>query len=131
MDKSKVQEWLDSNIDPLKKQFGLSHWNIKFEVCHIDGVMGRCNALPDYERARLKFNYDLIENEKELEEVVKHELMHIVHSPFNLFTNAVFEAIDDKALCNTLRKLGHNTAEMVTRNLERMHEGHKEFYGQL
>ena len=130
MDKSRVKALVEDNIERYMRLFGIPHWRVTVEYGPIDSS-GACgapaaemNVQPQYERALMSIDPEKIQDEEMLEAVLKHELLHILHSPFALVWDAIAEAIPDENLYKAIRSIYWNANEMTVRNLERMHAGH-------
>lgn len=127
MDHSKAVEWVENNIDRLMRAYGIPHWTIKVQYLALEsGVAGRINDEFQYEMALIKLDPGQIADVDELERIFKHELSHIVHSPFDLFWQAVSAYIDSDKVRDSLESVFTNACELTVRNIERMHRGHRD-----
>ncbi len=127
MDRSAVTKWIDKNKDTIILEFGLSHWKINIE-CHAlqpddNGAISamKVKTLPEYERAQILVNFDAIPNDAALDEHLRHELMHILHAPFDLLWQALKDIIpaEQHSLLGTLYT---QAEERTVLNLERFYE---------
>lgn len=134
MDKSEVKTWVDANAYRLLKEYGVPHWKVAVEYCLNDSVEwgGKCETQPRYEIATITLNCANIYNKTGIEEILRHEICHILHAPFNWYALAVKEALEKmqgmEPLLASLDTVFDTAAELTVKNLERMHAGHKEAY---
>lgn len=134
MEKAEIKPWVDANAQLLIKEYGLPHWKINFDYVQISDLNwdGRCTSMPKYEQAFIEINCPKVDDFKDLEEIVRHELAHVVHSPLHFFEEAVFEALAklpySEPLQASLRYSYTVAAELIVKNIERMHSGHVERY---
>ena len=129
MDRSVAEKIVTQHIPELAKRLGLSYWSISFDFAPIaeddgDPVYGSCRSLVDYQSATIALNPGEFATEAEILETLRHELFHLVLSPFNLFAEAVSKAFDsdDRAAAVLGRVLTH-AKEQAVAGLERMHAG--------
>lgn len=130
MDKSAVQKWVDKNAERIKQEFGLDNWRLVINIENLDPAKdGSISAMrvkwkPEYERATIWINFNEIPNEEELAYHFRHELMHIMHSPFELVWRSLWEIFtEDEA--KIFGELWTQAEELTVRNLERWHEKQK------
>jgi hypothetical protein len=130
MNESDVKHWVDNNIDRLMSMFGIPHWRIavayrpgSFEDEFVE--LMRVSTRPEYERSMITINFYQIQDFEELESTLKHELMHILHSPFYSVHDLIENGLgDDHPLLAVIDEAFRQAGEMTVRNLERMHFGH-------
>jgi hypothetical protein len=129
MDKSEVKKWVDENIEPMMRLMGIPHWRIDVSYTSIpdtaaDIIVGMdIKTRPQYEKAYIRINYSEYESVEDLERDLKHEMMHIMHSPYELAWDLV-ETILTVEQAQAVGKIWRSCEEMTVRNLERMHHGH-------
>lgn len=130
MDRSAVKAIVNRDIQPLMRAFGIPHWNIivEFEPASPDEtgwqLKGECFPSIDYEKARITLNPEAFENEDELLCTLRHELYHIVLSPFDLFMQSVDETLGDNHQARaSLERVWTHAIEMAVINLGRMFVG--------
>jgi len=125
MDKSEIQRWIDKHFTKLLDEYGLSHWFVSIDLTTLQGgTAGECYTYPEYEQASINVDYTKVDGEAELERIVRHEICHIIHSPFELFWDAMEQGLTREDKTNVLRKAFLQAAELTVKNLERMHQGH-------
>lgn len=128
MTKDQIKRWMARNFNKRLRAFGLGWWRITVEYCELNQVPGstrvmECQCLPEYERATIRIDCgQLIDfTEEEFGGFIEHEILHIVHSPFNLFWDHV-ETIAHTDEVASLRVAFNHSAEMTLRHLERLVE---------
>jgi hypothetical protein len=130
MDRSAVKAIVDREIEPLMKRLGIPHWRIVvgYEPESTDDpdryCRGRNFRLVDYNRARVVLNPEGCDTEEEVLETLRHELEHVVISPFDVYLNAVTAAIPkDSPLAEVLESVWIHAMEQTVVNLNRMYLG--------
>ena len=90
--------------------FGLKSWRIEVSFAVDDQEnIGDCVACPEYFKARVAFNLDKLPSLKEMEMVVRHEMLHVVLSPY---TEVVLSLSENKKTLELVE-------EMVVSSMER------------
>jgi hypothetical protein len=124
MDKSQVQAVVERELKPLIDRLGLDRWDIKVKYGPIgDDRSGQCSRAVYYDQATISFDPELIEDEADVLKTLRHELFHIVHSPFDLYSCAVDNAGLDKPMDDVLDRIWRHACEKTVINLERMFNG--------
>jgi hypothetical protein len=129
MDRSAARAIVDREIQSLPGRLGIPHWDVQIglDLRGDDGVSriaGQCTVDIDRNKAFIEFCPDEIDDEGHLLEVLRHELFHVVLSPFDLFTSAVDEALaGDDAGIRVLKRIRAHAVEKAVINLERMYQG--------
>lgn len=129
MDEEVVREVVTRVSPAFLQQFGLNHWRIQVSYNtkpDDDGdsiVYGSCSASYDYNEAVINLNPKAFDSEKDVIETLRHELFHIIMSPYELFIQCV-DSLDVGATSRKLlsRALTHSREKCVI-NLERMYRG--------
>jgi hypothetical protein len=124
VDRSRVKEIVDREIEPLMARLGLDRWSVEVKYGPIgDDQSGRCSRLYDYERATIEFDPEKIEDEADVLKTLRHELFHVVHSPFDLYSCAVDNAGLGKTMDDVLDRVWRHACEKTVINLERLYQG--------
>lgn len=131
---------VDKLVDKWAKRFGLfgvTGWQLTVEVKNAgEGgltpdigsainsgglVAGSCDASPAYKTAKLEFSRDEIRESgvEELDDLVKHEMLHVVLSPIYQFVCDMFDTFP-QANKRRLMKSWSQVNEGVTTDLERI-----------
>lgn len=128
MDRSEVIKIVDRSIDPLLRRFGIEHW--KVEVCYdlradngIAHNSARCTRMADYNRAIIEFDPDQFDDEASVLRSLRHELFHVLLSPFDVYSNAAEAALHDSATTAILARVWSHSVEQAVINLERLYDG--------
>jgi hypothetical protein len=125
MTHTEVRAWVQANAERKMAEFGLPHWRIDFtyaaggQDCE---YKMRCRSYPDRERASIDISHDCYEDDETpetLEGDLEHELMHVVHSPFELARYMAHEFMPEDQF-NAFASLFSSACEMTVRNMERM-----------
>lgn len=131
MDASKIKEFTDEHLETLAEMFGIAHWEIHIHIkqCPTDGCSGEIEVNPDYEWVNIWLDPNNIEDSSQLEEVLIHELLHIMDTPFRIFYRSVMEHLPENSNEEkAMKALFHYCMENHVKYLERMHRGHRKFY---
>jgi len=149
MDKSKAREIVKKVMPKLQSLLGLDDWNINISLQHIDAdeserdwsenytIMGSCLANHCYNTASITIDHELARKPKELVDVLRHEMLHIFHSDFNIVRDQVKVALDEKTFkivdevfCLASEKTVSRIESMLNRGLKitakKMMEAQKE-----
>lgn len=133
MDKSKVVDCVEANLEELKKLFGLERWRISiyYEPLrpHADGFRPtmQVDDRVEYEMAAITIDCASLDDEEEVIRFLKHELMHLLHAPFGLFWNA-FGSDSNHPSRQSMEAVWKHAQELTVLNIERFHEAHKKYF---
>jgi len=97
MKKSQMQRLAEKEIRRLKSALGLHFWDIDLVIgrCETEGAVGENGLLPEYERATITIDHARIENEDELLNVVRHEMIHCLLAPMEDVLKVMHALLDD------------------------------------
>lgn len=129
MDRSAVEAVVDREIEPLKARLGIGHWRIvvSYDLRADDGIAhikGRCTRQIDYNRAHVEFDPEECEDEDDVLKTLRHELFHVVASPFDLYVQAAEQCIrKDSPEEGILGRVFDHAVEKIIINLERLYIG--------
>ena len=130
MDRSAVKAIVDREIESLMKRLGIQHWTVAVryepEAERPDGQIRRgfCSPNLDYNTAAIQFNPEAFDTEEEVLHVLRHELLHVVLSPYDLYKNALAPVLDtDPAKVEVFAVLWTHVIEKAVINLNRMYLG--------
>jgi hypothetical protein len=127
MDRSAVKKIVDREIEPLMARLGIPHWRItvgyKPAPVDDDGVTieGECKRGIDYNNAYIELNPEGLDGEEDVIRILRHELFHVVLSPFDLYSTAVAEVDLPRSLHLVLDRVWRHAVEKAAINLERMY----------
>lgn len=129
MDRSEVQKVVDREMPGLMERFGIRHWKVTVTYGPIgdDGVcrlQGRCTRHVDYNRAHVELDPEEHDDEADLLGTLRHELYHVVLSPFDLYSQAA-DVLTPKASAeeSMLERVWRHAVEQAAINLERLFLG--------
>jgi hypothetical protein len=130
LDRSAVKAVVDRDIGGLLRDLGIGHWHIRIAYTpaqtSADGIdsKGECTRLVDYNSAAITLNPEAFDDEAEVVKTLRHELFHVVLSPFDVAWNAVKKALDEESvLFGVVQSVWTHATEKAAINLERMHHG--------
>lgn len=128
METSQAKAIVNDRIRWLRWALGLQDWSIKVfyerlqPAAHTeDGfrATGQCTLQPEYRQATIYLDADVFDDEEELLEVLLHEFLHIIISPFKVFQE--FATLGDDPERTTANDVAYRHAmELTINNLERM-----------
>jgi hypothetical protein len=129
MNLTECKAWVDKHIYDYSKQFGLELWKLTVlyeRIYDDDGgeIYGSCRADYNYQRALIKLNYLEIETENQLAEILEHELLHIMHSPFSEMWDVIKATISNQEALTAISVMWIGANEKTVRMLEHMRNGH-------
>lgn len=128
LDRKAAEKYLEKNdiVSRLRWTLNLQDWTIHIVWGHIPSshgehsvVAGNCNADPNYREATICLNNEVIEDKEKLLFVLRHEMLHIMISPFHLFHRQAGECMGEHAV-EALRHAYTLGMELTIGNIERM-----------
>jgi hypothetical protein len=135
MDRSAVKAIVEREIKPLAKALGLPHWHFKIEYKPPDDPnwQADCARQIEYNRAVITLDpsaYDEGDGgEAEVIEDLRHELFHVVLSPFDLYSIAIAKHFPpDSPAARQDAYLWRYAVEQAVINLQRMWLGLAEYH---
>lgn len=129
MDRSAVKTIVDREIELLMERLGIPHWKIRVEYEVEQPSNGRvrngeCEWLVDYNSATVRLNPDSLEDEAHVLKVLRHELFHILLSPYSVAHNVILPLTEaDSVKDKMLQSVWTHAMEQAIINLERMYNG--------
>jgi hypothetical protein len=125
VDESAVKAIVDANIERLMRAFGVPHWKIRvvYGPCEQDHWQAECLRQVNYNFAEITINPHKHSDEAEVIESLEHELMHVVHSPFDLFYEVALQFVNDKDALDALSRTWSYCTEQTVVNLNRLKRG--------
>jgi hypothetical protein len=123
MDRSEVEAFVRRKLPELQRVFGLDRWTIllQFGPRDLRGPAD-CDRDARYDLATIGFDPEKIDDPQELETFIRHELFHIVHSPFDLFWSLATASLDDADM-ERARRAWSFASEQQVLVLERLYQG--------
>src|SRR4051812_30600557 len=95
MERSEVKAIVAVEIEPMMRRLGIAHWKVSLDYESIrpdsDGVLkrGECTRLVDYNSAYISLNPDSFADREAVVATLRHELFHIVLSPYDLYSSTI------------------------------------------
>lgn len=129
MDRSAVKAIVEREIERYAERLGIPHWYLKCSYDLKEDNQGRqanaqCTRHIDYNQAWIEFAPDEFEDEEHVLKVLRHELYHIVLSPFDLYSSCVRRLFKDGSPeLEMLERIFDHAQEKAVINLGRMYVG--------
>ena len=129
MDRSAVKAVVERELEPLMMRLGIPHWNVLvvYKPEANDGdfeVRGRCDRRTEYNIASITLNPESLDGAEEVLATLRHELLHVVLAPFDLYREAVEPLLSgDTAKGEVFSVLFRHCVEQAVVNLNRMYLG--------
>lgn len=129
MDRSAVKAIVDREIEPLMRRLGIPHWRITVSLEPAPQkdsgryLSGHVDRFVDYEHAHVTLNPEAFDDESDVLRVLRHELLHVVLAPIDVFVNAVEATLEGHAAAPTLQAVWTHAMERAVGHLERMYRG--------
>jgi len=130
MDASQVRAIVGKYAPALMEKLGIPHWSIVFyydlrEQKGSFAKRGECIRQVRYDKAAISFDPEEFGTEDEVLKNLRHELIHVVLAPFDLFWHAA-EAhwTDDPVRTEIMNTVWDHAVEQAVINIERVCEGH-------
>jgi hypothetical protein len=121
---------VEKEIESLTERLGLGHWSVvvSYEPQTTDDPdripSGRCTPLVDYDSARIVLNPEAFDGQDEVRKTLRHEMFHLVVSPYRVYRQAVVASQPDGSpLVAVLDEVWTHADERAVKNLERMYHG--------
>ncbi len=91
MTAKEVEIIVDGNIKYLMARYGIPNWKIEVIYDECDNVNwgAQCERSNDYCSATITINPARADSEKEILELLQHELLHLVLAPFDLYRDTM------------------------------------------
>lgn len=121
MSKAEVQKIVDDNIRDLRTALQLDAWFVRISYSSSLRVGASCETDPKRHEAIITFNPGEFDNEKDVLLALLHELLHIYHAEFDLYWEAVKEAVSCDMLA-VMQPIFNNACEHVVEQLLRLLE---------
>lgn len=124
MDRSKAKEVVEANLGSLKEQLGITHWAIDIDLdLRSNGTYsGECQWLVNYDKAKIGIDVSLVDDGESLVKVLRHELFHIVLSPYTIFHDLIRDLMVDGKTWDAANSVRDHAVERAAINLERMYQ---------
>jgi len=130
MEASQVRAIVAKYAPALMEKLGIPHWSIVFyydlrETKGNFAKKGECTRQARYDRATIAFDPAEFADEQDVLKVLRHELIHVVLSPFDLFWHAAGACwADDPVKEAMMDAVWNHAVEQAVICIERVCEGH-------
>ena len=120
MDQSEVRAIVNEHLKPIRDALQLNDWNIDTECSPLElGTPARVHMTARYRHATIQFDPAQIGDREHVLRCLRHELLHLVLAPFDLYTYAVSEMLSEQ-FSRVDKQLFTDAVELVVGNLERV-----------
>lgn len=123
MDRSEVKRIVDENITRMVDQLGIGYWRgeVVYGPCQNPDWKASCQRIVDYDQFIITIDHEKAETPEDVLRSLRHELLHVLISPFDLYRDVVTQMIaaSDGDTCVAERVWTHAVEQVVLR-LERM-----------
>jgi hypothetical protein len=132
VDASECRRIVEANLGPLARALGVGHWEISIvygpaqgdlPVCDGHRAAARADVNPPYNSAVITIDPEQADEAAEVVERLKHELEHVVQSPFILYRRLMQSHLRTEAQRDQEAALWSYCAEQGVVNLDRMWNG--------
>ena len=114
-------------LEPMSQALHVAHWDIKLEVKHIaskEGAAAQVFMDNDYHKARIVIDHRECDSEADVCRYLRHELIHLLLGPFDLYADTTREALKGVDGASSLLDVDHrvftHAVEQAVLNLERV-----------
>jgi len=104
-------------VENFQRAMGLEDWTIDILFERLEGnTMAESYFMPEYRRATMTFDLsEHTEEDESLLESIRHEFLHIIHSPLGLYRDSVATLVSNPSWAVLEKVWGHSCEEMVSR----------------
>lgn len=121
MRKDEVSSIVESLSSGLIHSLGLEDWTIRFHYVgsESDVKMARCSRIEEYKICDIYFNFEAHHTPLEVGDSLLHELIHILHAPFDVYDEVIKPMLSGSQL-EIYENIRHRSSERTELNIERM-----------
>lgn len=125
MDKSKLRQIVQAKVEKLRWALQLQDWKLDVEYCHIgdrdddESIVGNCTPRLGYRCATIKLDPEHIHEDEDVIEILRHELLHLIHADLTLLMDAIEPHIQRDGF-KTIQRIYWHAIEKIVGNIERM-----------
>jgi hypothetical protein len=123
MDRSAVKAIVEAHLESLVEVFGVERWciQVNYEACDNPNHGASCGRAVDYDKAFITIDPDKHKDEGDVVDSLRHEIEHILLSPFDLYRDAMTQHIDDETKEHRQeQRLFTYAVEQTVINIERL-----------
>lgn len=113
---------VERHLVPFMAALGVPHWKVTVDYgrCERETWIVQCSRNGDYWKAYITIDPAKHEDEEELLDSLRHELLHVLIAPFDLFVDAALQHVPDGDASRAMDRIREHAVEATVRNLERM-----------
>lgn len=120
MDQSQVRKIVNDNVERMLQALQLRHWKIEMVYGPLpDTCYAMCKPNPQNRLAEITMDPTSFDNEIEVLETFRHELLHILNADFETYRKTVCQLVEDKEF-HALDEMFTYATESLIWRLERM-----------
>lgn len=120
---SQVRALVEAHMPRMVQQFQLNDWWIYTKYEQLSDVDWRGQVdlgQADYKRATIRFNVLFLDSDEDVLRVLRHELLHLLLAPFEIYDDVVYQYVHEDAVATKVRsRMRTHALEMIVGNLER------------
>lgn len=121
MDRTEAKAIIEKHARFMQWDMQLQKWEIEISLDVIDGGdRAECAADNSYTRALITIDYTKADTEADLLASLRHELIHVLHAPFETFRRAVRQLVDDENAWHAVDHVYEAAAEQTRSAIENM-----------
>src|SRR5690625_2021060 len=119
MEAMDVRAIVDQHAPRLKKASGIERWDVRITVERCpEQVKGQCEADPRYMIAEIQIDPEHAEDEDDVVKTLRHEMLHVLVSQFEVYRAAVHHLVDSEDALNAIDEVWTFATENVVHNIE-------------
>ena len=119
MDRSEVKKIVEDHFKFMKWDMQLQKWEIEVSFDANDDSKAICSAEPNYHRAYINIDPSRHESAEDVVESLKHEMIHVLHCPFETYRKAVAHHLDEESF-DALDEVFVMASEHTRSNIDNM-----------
>lgn len=121
MNTPEVRAIVRDHMDGFLYALRLKDWHVTVNYSRPDnGVMGTCHADPSYRTALIEIDPAQMDNEYDVIFTLRHELLHCLHSQFEVYRKQIFQLVHDTMVLNALDQAFNHASEVTVTSMEDM-----------
>ncbi len=120
VDRSKCEAIVEKHFEEMKADLGIPHWrvNVDFGRCARDDWEAESLVRPEYWRADITINHDLMRDHKHVIYCLRHELLHVVCGPMYVLRDMI-DLEEDERTQEKNHRIWTFCIEQMVANLEK------------
>jgi hypothetical protein len=120
LDHSQVRNIINANIKKMRWAMQLQDWRIGVSYLHLDGdLVADCRAEPGCRRAFVRIDCDKCEDEHDVLDTLRHELLHVFHAEMWPYRQAVARLVEEHPF-DAIDESFQQATELIVTRMEQM-----------